>query len=138
MANESLWLPRRLALRILHQAQDSPEREICGLVGADGVEPAAVYPVANIAADPSTVFEMDAKGLVAAMKAMREKGERLWAVYHSHPRSPGVPSARDLAETGYPGALHLIVSLDTKGVLQLRAWEYRDGAASERKLIVKD
>ena len=31
--------------------------------------------------------------------------------YHSHPHSPAEPSAADVAEATYPGALYLIVSL---------------------------
>ncbi|MCK9530136.1 MAG: M67 family metallopeptidase [Gammaproteobacteria bacterium] len=115
-------LPRGVVNRLLAQAQQSPEAEVCGLIGArDGV-PVHVYPVANAAADPARVFVMAPDAQIDAMRRMRECGETLFAIYHSHPHAPAAPSARDLAEAAYPDALYLIISLDTRGVLDMRGF----------------
>jgi len=53
---------------------------------------------------------------------MRERGEELFAIFHSHPAAPAEPSALDMAQAGYPDALYLIVSLGTCGVLELRGF----------------
>lgn len=133
-------IPRPLATKLLFEAQKRPDEEVCGLVGAgdDGL-PRSLYPVANAAAERAHRFEMDPEDQIRAMKEMRERGESLWAVYHSHPDAPPEPSARDLAEIGYPEALYLIISLNIKGVLEMRAWRPDDtGGMREVTLRVMD
>ena len=119
---QSVTLPRTLVNEMLHHAQLSPASEVCGLIGARTGVPSRCYPVANIAGEPGHLFQMDPRGQIDAMRAMRERGESLFAIYHSHPYSQPAPSETDLIEAGYPEALYLIVSLDTKGVLEMRGW----------------
>lgn len=109
-----LVMPRTLAIRILHEAQIAQPESICGLVGARGQEPASF--LRNVDAD------------------FAARGETLWARLWSNPTSPAVPTADQLAG----GGLYLVVSLNTKGVLEMRAWELRDGAPFERVLKVRD
>lgn len=119
---DNIQLPRPLVNTLLHQAQISPECEICGLIGALNGTPASVYPVANVADHPGELFRMDPQGQIDAMRRLREAGETLFAIYHSHPHADARPSARDLAEAAYPDALYLIISLNTEGVLEMRAF----------------
>jgi proteasome lid subunit RPN8/RPN11 len=115
-------ITRPLATHLLGLAQKSPQQEICGLIGAVDGQPLTVYPINNIATNTARAFEMDPHEQIAAFKAIRAKGESLFAIYHSHPASPAIPSARDVAELGYPEAYQLIISLNTKGVLEMRAY----------------
>ncbi len=119
---QSITLPRPLVNVMLHHAQLSPASEVCGLIGArDGI-PIRCYQVANVAGEPGHLFQMDPREQIDAMRVMRERGESLFAIYHSHPDSPPAPSETDLKEAGYPDALYLIISLDTTGVLEMRGW----------------
>lgn len=120
---------------LLHRAQVEPGREVCGLIGGRGGEATSLYPVPNVSAAPARLFEMEPAGQIAAMRRMRERGEDLLAIYHSHPAAPAVPSATDLGEAGYPEALYLIVSLGTKGVLELRAYRLSGGQAREEEIV---
>lgn len=120
-------LPRTVVNRILAHAQQAPQTEVCGLIGGRAGRPATVYPVANVAGEPERLFEMDPKGQIDAMRAMREAGEELFAIYHSHPHAPAAPSPRDIDQAAYPGVLYLIVSLDIGGVLQMRGYRLRSG-----------
>ena len=124
---QTLVLPRNVVTRILTQAQQQPETETCGLLSARDGDVSAYYPVKNIAADPASRFEMEPQHQIAAMKSMRENNEQLFAVVHSHPHSPAAPSAADVAEYGYPDAYYLIVSLNVKGVLEIRGFRQVDG-----------
>jgi proteasome lid subunit RPN8/RPN11 len=63
---------------------------------------------------------------IEAMRKMRSKGEELFAIYHSHPSTPPKPSAIDLDQANYPGILHIIISLNTKGVLEMRGFRIDD------------
>lgn len=133
-----MHLPRILVNQLLHQAQSSPQDEVCGLIGATLEGKVSVYPVANIAEAPEQLFRMEPSAQIAAMRRMRERGESLFAIYHSHPHAPALPSARDLAEAAYPEALYLVISLDTKGVLEMRGFRLEEGRAREVELEVLD
>lgn len=117
-----LTLPRPLATRLLFEAQKSPDTEVCGFVGSRDGRACNIYPIANIADNPESRFEMEPAEQVAAIKSMRERGETMLAVYHSHPDTPPEPSVHDIEGLGYPDALLFIISLDIKGVLEMRAW----------------
>ncbi|MEK8089971.1 M67 family metallopeptidase [Thermithiobacillus plumbiphilus] len=123
-------LPRPLINELLMQAQRNAGEEICGLIGAREGEASTVYPVPNGLHDPQR-FVMDEAGQIAAFKAMREAGETLFAIYHSHPGAAAYPSATDLAESAYPDAYYLIISLNTKGVLEMRGFRLRGEGVEE-------
>lgn len=131
---ERLHLPRALINQLLHHAQGSPVAEVCGLVGAGTGLPLHCYPVANVATEPRRLFAMDPAQQIAALRTMRERGEELFAIYHSHPNTPPQPSAIDLAQAAYPDALYLIISLQTRGVLEMRGFRLRDGRVAEVEL----
>ncbi len=134
----SVRLPRPLINQLLHHAQQSPADEVCGLIGAkDGVA-ARSYPIANIAAAPQRLFAMDGAQQIAALRAMRERGEELFAIYHSHPTTPPLPSHADLAQANYPEALYLIISLRTQGVLEMRGFRLKGDTVAEIALEINE
>lgn len=126
---ENLILPRQLVNQILHQAQASPDLEVCGLITAKDGRPRRCIPVPNVSDQPQRLFAMDPKQQIDAQRRMREQGEELFGIYHSHPHSPAEPSDADLEQAGYPEALYIIVSLNTKGVLEMRGFRLKDGKA---------
>ncbi len=133
-----LRLPRRIINQVLDQARAFPGQEVCGLISArDGAALRAV-PVMNIAPHPEHRYAMDPAGQIAALKKMRETGEDLLAIYHSHPVSPAAPSSIDIAEAGYPDAIYLIISLNTKGVLEMRGFRIREGVVGEVALEIDE
>lgn len=131
MPQAPIALPRALVNQLLHYAQSSPDLEICGLVGGKDGAPATCYPVRNAAEQPERRYLLDTEEHIATLRAMRERGEELFAIFHSHPRAPAEPSATDLERAAYPEALYLIVSLDTKGVLELRGFRIDAGRTVE-------
>lgn len=139
MNNTEICLPRKLTNQLLHLAQISPAAEVCGLVGAnaDGL-PVSCYPVANSAQTPKTRFQLESSQQIAAMKAMRETGQSLFAIYHSHPDTPAEPSPTDIEQASYPEAVHLIISLNTKGVLEMRAFKIVEKIVEELPLRLID
>jgi proteasome lid subunit RPN8/RPN11 len=135
---ETLRLPRRIVNQLLDHARAAAGRETCGLISVyDGLVRRAI-PVANVAPRPEYRYAMDPAGQIAALRAMREAGEDLLAIYHSHPASPAAPSPIDIAEAGYPEAIYLIISLNTKGVLEMRGFRIRDRAVNEVGLEIED
>lgn len=126
---EHIILPRQLVNQILHHAQTSPDTEVCGLITAKHGKPQRCIAVPNVSAHPERLFAMDPAGQIEAQRRMREQGEELFGIYHSHPHSPATPSATDLEQAGYPEALYIIVSLNTRGVLEMRGFRLRAGDA---------
>jgi proteasome lid subunit RPN8/RPN11 len=131
-------LPRVIVNQLLRHAQQSPSDEVCGLIGAkDGVA-VHCYAIANVASAPQRLFAMDPAQQIAAMRAMRELGETLFAIYHSHPTDPSYPSHTDLRQANYPEALYLIISLRTKGVLEMRGFRLSGETVIEIPLEVAE
>lgn len=130
-------IPRTLANQILTQAQQHPGTEACGLVSAHDGQANRVYPVKNVAKDPQHLFEMDPAILIDSIRDIRNQGDELFAIYHSHPDAPARPSATDLAQADYPDSLYLIVSLNTKGVLEMRGFYLRQKQIEDVELVVE-
>ncbi len=87
--------------------------ECCGLIGGAGNERAeSVYRLRNAAFDPLVAYEAAPVDLFAAQRTMRERGERLLGIYHSHPReSEPEPSVTDVRLAYYPSAIYFIIGL---------------------------
>jgi proteasome lid subunit RPN8/RPN11 len=98
---------------IIAQAREAAPHECCGLIGGSSEGRAqTIYPTQNVAADPLVSYEAAPEDLFAAQRAMRERGEQLIAIYHSHPRSKNPePSPTDVRLAYYPSAVYLIVGL---------------------------
>ncbi len=98
---------------IISHARAAKPQECCGLVGGspEGTVQ-SIYPAKNLAAEPLTSYEAAPEDLFAAQRAMRERGEQLIAIYHSHPRANNPePSLTDVRLAYYPSAVYLIVGL---------------------------
>ena len=66
----------------------------------------------NVAANAHVSYEAAPEDLFAAQRQMRERGEELLGIYHSHPRSAEpVPSETDVRQAYYPQAVYFIVGL---------------------------
>jgi hypothetical protein len=121
--SQPLSMPRRFAIRLLHQAQIAGDAPFTGVVGATA-EPDLYVPVA------------DGIDLRVALETLGKRERALWAIYLHRPGQPTAPAAADFAEQ--PQALRLTSSLATKGVLQLHAWACEDGRVRERELRIHD
>lgn len=138
MTPEEIQIPRKITNQLLHLAQISPDFEVCGLIGSKNCLPTHCYPINNSAEHPQQRFLLDAGQQISAMAKMRELGEDLFAIYHSHPTAPALPSTHDLELAAYPEALYLIISLNTKGILEMRGFKIVQKTAVEMPLIMND
>lgn len=103
-------MPRRLAIQLLHEAQIAQPAAIRGVVLDDQGEPGRWLPRSAPA------------------------GTAIWARLWSVPLAAAEPNAEELAD----GGLHLLISLNTKGVLEMRAWQLVDGVPVERRLKIRE
>jgi proteasome lid subunit RPN8/RPN11 len=129
-------IPRTIVNQLLHHAQQAPDAEVCGLIASKDGVPSRCYPIDNIAVTPRRLFAMDPAQQIAAMRSMREHGEELYAIYHSHPSGPAAPSTTDLEQANYPAALYLIISLQTRGVLEMQGYSLQHHDVAEVPLEI--
>jgi proteasome lid subunit RPN8/RPN11 len=120
--------------QIIQHATTAYPREACGLlVGRDTAS--RFLPMKNIAAS-SSEYEMDPAELITALREIRQAGETLLAIFHSHPHGPAEPSKTDIQRAYYPEAAHLIVSLAELERPQAAAFRIIDGEAIPLELRV--
>ncbi len=135
---QTLKLPRPIVNKILAHAQQNDSMEVCGLIGNSATGEKNYYVINNIAEDPGCRFLMDAPQQINAMKKMRDKQQQLFAIVHSHPSASAEPSQLDIQENGYKDVFYIIISLNTKGVLEMRAYTQTGETMQEVELILED
>jgi [CysO sulfur-carrier protein]-S-L-cysteine hydrolase len=97
---------------IFAHARQSTPFECCGLIGGVNGRATSIHPLRNAAGNPQITYEAAPEELFAAQRQMRNRGEQLLAIYHSHPRSTEpVPSDTDVRLAYYPAAIYLIIGL---------------------------
>jgi proteasome lid subunit RPN8/RPN11 len=136
MHDKEIHIPRPLVNQLLRYAQTSPDLEVCGLIGSKNGIPSSCYPIKNAASTPDCRFQMEAQEQIEAMREMRERGEELFAIFHSHPAAPAEPSTADLEQAAYPDALYIIISLNTKGVLEMRGFRINRARQIEEIILL--
>lgn len=98
---------------IFANARTADPEECCGLIGgAEDDHARSIYTLRNVAADRMVSYEAAPEDLFAAQRQMRERGEQLLAIYHSHPRSTDpFPSETDVRLAYYPQSIYFIIGL---------------------------
>jgi proteasome lid subunit RPN8/RPN11 len=103
--------------QILAHARETDPAECCGLIGGDDNKQAlSIYLLRNTAANANVAYEVAPEDLFAAQRQMRDRGEQLLGIYHSHPRSAEpAPSETDMRLAYYPQATYFIIGLAGPG-----------------------
>ena len=92
-----------------HEAASAAPKECCGLLLGRTTVINDIRPAANVAHDPTHLFEIDPQALVDAHRAARAGGPEVIGYYHSHPGGPARPSATDQAQANGDGSVWAIV-----------------------------
>ena len=129
-------LPEELLEEAISHARDGTPEEVCGWLAGKGDRVEEICPVPNAAEDPVSRFRMEPEAQLVAMRRIRERGMELTGTYHSHPKTPPCPSARDREDLAlYPDAAHLIISLAAPEP-QVRCWRITRTGADPLGLVV--
>ncbi len=136
-----LAVPRSVAEEMLAHARGELPNEACGLLAgslADGAT-TAFHPARNAEASPLR-YSVHPDDLVRIVFSIEDAGQDLVAIFHSHTRSPAVPSATDRRAAMYPDAFYVLATLadpDASPDRSLRAWRIHGGQAFEVPLTVR-
>jgi proteasome lid subunit RPN8/RPN11 len=131
-----LVVPDNLISEIIAHTEEEAPKEVCGWLAGKGNRVVRAYPVPNAAENPDHTFRMKPEAQLATVFEIREAGLGLTATYHSHPRTPAEPSARDLALAAYPDSFHIIVSL-ANGRPKIRCYRITDKGYRPVALLVE-
>jgi len=116
-----------------HALQARPS-ECCGLLSGSNGLITDIHPLRNDADKPETRYFATPEDLFAAMRRIREAGQALLGVYHSHPRTQAWPSASDVEMAFYPEAFYFIISLEPQ--VELRAFKIADSRIDDVRVSV--
>jgi proteasome lid subunit RPN8/RPN11 len=135
-----LNLPAEVAEEVMRHARAELPNEACGLL-AGSVATGSVtsfHAARNVEASPLR-YNVHPEDLVRITFAIEDAGEELVAIFHSHTRSPAVPSATDRRTAMYPDAIYLLATLadpDAPPERALRAWRIYRGQSFEVPLTI--
>jgi proteasome lid subunit RPN8/RPN11 len=136
-----LIIPADLAEAMLVHARTELPNEACGILSGslDAGRVVAFHPARNAEASPLR-YNVDPEDLVRITFAIEDAAQDLVAIFHSHTRSPAVPSATDRRAAMYPDAFYVLATLaepDATPADALRAWRIRDGDVTEAEMVVE-
>lgn len=125
MQPSRLVIGQHLLRHILEQCFEERPLEACGILTGRNGQVLHAYATDNARRSP-VFYEVDSAQQERVMRQMKEQGEELIAIYHSHPTAPAVPSLNDIRlAIHYPEAIRVIVSL--AGPADFRAFLIQDG-----------
>ncbi len=125
----NLLLAPGLLDEVIKHAKSNIPQESCGLLVGRGSADRFI-PMVNVLGS-SSAYEMDPASLISVFRDLRNTGEELVAIYHSHPHGPARPSKSDIERAYYPETAHLIVSLADPECPQAAAFRILDGDVLE-------
>ena len=138
-------IPRAIIDEMVTHAREDLPNEACGMVHAQDGAPVAVHRVKNDAASPYR-YEMNPPQVMRLERVRDASGESLFAIYHSHVRSPARPSRTDErtaffgAEVGtellFPGSMYILVSLASEPPDVRAFWIRQAGAVVEEPIEI--
>ncbi|MDX6533107.1 MAG: [CysO sulfur-carrier protein]-S-L-cysteine hydrolase [Gaiellales bacterium] len=140
VADRGLTIPSAVADALVAHARAELPNEACGLLGGDLAtgRATAFHPARNAEASPLR-YNVHPDDLVRIVFAIEDEGQDLVAIFHSHTRSPAVPSATDRRTAQYPDAYYVLATLadpDAGPAESLRAWRIRAGESAEVPLRI--
>ena len=132
---ERIRFPRGLFERMVGHCRSEYPNEACGLISGREGDAERIYEMPNAESSPVS-YLADPKAQFRAMKEMRENGERMVAIYHSHPQSRPYPSQKDIRMAYYSDAVYIIVGLDEGAPPDARAYTIVDGEVGEADIEI--
>lgn len=102
--------PEQFDELVAHARAEAPN-ECCGMIAAHGERFTEFFPAHNEFESPLR-FQIDSRDQIRITNEIEGRGERIGAIFHSHPKSEAYPSQTDVnLARWWPGVLWLICSL---------------------------
>ena len=113
-------------------------KEACGLLAAAAADGpiVQVYPMRNVEDSPIG-YSMDPKEQLQVEKQMRQRGQRMAGIFHSHTASAAYPSSVDVSLALSPELSYVLVSLKDQARPVFKSYRI-DGAHIEEEPVRVD
>ncbi|MFS0553545.1 M67 family metallopeptidase [Brevibacillus sp. 179-C9.3 HS] len=110
--DNKIFLTKKVAKRLLAEAQEAFPYEYSALLAGRGATITTCVPM-PVSSDKH-VFAWDGTAFLQALQHIRKHKLQWLGVLHTHPHTPPIPSARDIAGWHYPMLSYWIVGLATE------------------------
>lgn len=122
-----LRIPQAVSEEIIAHCQAQYPKEACGYLAGDGGRVVQAYPMRNVEDSPIG-YAMDPKEQLLVEKQMRQRGQRMVGIYHSHTASEAHPSSVDVSLAISPEISYVLVSLKRRNAPVVKSYRI-DGQA---------
>ncbi len=131
-----ITIPKKIYDSIIRHAEAGYPNEACGIVaGQASGQVTEFFPMKN--ADESGIsFFIDPKEQIQVFKKIRERGNQMLGIFHSHTAGEACPSKKDIRLASYSEASYLIASLADGKKSVLRSFKIKDEAAKEEEIKI--
>ena len=131
-----LRISRAHYAEILDHCHREYPKEACGILGGTDGRVERVYPMTNVDGSPIS-YAMYPKEQLQVMTKLRQAGQQMLAIYHSHTASPAYPSPVDVKLAAYPDAAYVLVSLQDRAHPQLHSYRIVEGQISQDEMLLE-
>lgn len=116
--------------RIYRHCDQEYPNEACGVLAGHLGKVEKVYSLKSEMPSPQ-FYRIDSKEHFRVLREMRERGQELVGIYHSHPEVPAYPSGQDVELAYYTDAVYVIVSLQDRKNPVVRGFRIVTGTITE-------
>lgn len=122
-------IERQIIDKLIEHARKDAPLEACGyLAEKDGIV-SLHLPLTNVDA-AAEHFSLSPSEQFSAIRKIRDLGMKMYAVYHSHPKSPARPSEEDIRLAFDPEIHYVIVSLQHDNAT-VASFKIKNGTVTE-------
>lgn len=126
---KKLLIPAEIFNEMIEHCINCLPDEACGILAGSGEQVSAIHKMTNSDSSPVS-YMMDTAEQFRVMKEMRSEGQKMVAIFHSHPVSEPRPSQKDRDLAFYDDAAYVIVGLSS-GLPHVKAYMIKDSDVSE-------
>ncbi len=129
-------IPKHIFDDMITYCREGHPNEVCGILAGSGREVSRLFRMRNVESSPVS-YLMDSKEQFEVMKALRDEGLSIVALFHSHPASAAYPSAKDVELAFYDDSAYVIVGLSGRDPM-VKAFFIVNGVVEEIAITVNE
>lgn len=131
---KTIEIPGTVFDDMIAHAREGYPNEVCGILAGKAFASAHAYKMTNTESSPVS-YLMDPKEQLLVEKDIRKRGEKMLAIYHSHPNSTAFPSVKDAREAYHWNwnALYIIIGMAQEAP-EVRSFSIDEGEIEEIRL----
>jgi len=141
---DTISIHRKVLDEVISHCMEVYPNEACGILAGKGNTVEKVYKMSNIKSSPA-IYEMDPQEQLRCEREIKNSGQRIICIYHSHPSSSAYPSQVDVMRVYWPGDPDIPIYPDTcymiigpiNGNTEVKVFRLSVGRVDEVKLDIK-